>query len=440
MSLRQQLIRSLASILCVVFVLHWLAADLVIRTVAEKQMSTRLSHDGDSLLDTLIRDDKGQLRFNSFHIGSIYEQPFSGHYYVIQVDEAFFYSPSLQNHTLAIMPISSGQTVLYHLTDGPKQQVLLVLGRGFTEFGHQVNITFAEDLTDIDHEITAFRLVYLGLTVIFLLCAIALQNRNIRRSLKPLHDAELQLSGISNGQEQEISLDVPSEIKPLVTEVNRLIALVVRRLQQSRTATGNLAHALKNPLAMIVRIAENPLLAADPALQKMLLAQTSAMQKSIGRELKRARIAGNQQSPQAFNPQHEISLLVNLMQNIYAEKQLFIEFSAPDKYVHCDREDLLELIGNLLDNACKWSRHHISIDISFSHALYITVADDGPGCDTTDPLLLTERGLRLDETIHGHGLGLAIVRDITEFYGGSLDIGRCLQLGGFMAKVRLPLS
>jgi signal transduction histidine kinase len=440
MSLRQRLNRGLALILCIIFVMHWVAADWVIRAVAEKQMATRLTHDSDSLQDTLTRDGHDQLRFDSFHIGSVYNQAFSGHYFVMQVDNDVYYSASLQNQPLALEPVTPGQTHLYHYVDGPKHQPLLVLGRGFEILGHQVSISVAEDLTDIDYDITSIRIGYFGLTLLVLLSAIALQSSNVKRALRPFKDARRQLTDIVNGEQQQITVDVPSEIKPLVNEFNRLLVLVMRRLQQSRTAIGNLAHALKTPLAMLFRIAENPIIAAYPELQQQLQTQTTAIHQCIERELKRARIAGNQKTNMAFNPYQELNAMSQLLQNIYSEKQLQIKVIAPDLQIHYDREDLLELIGNLLDNACKWAKQAITVTIAFSDDLVITVEDDGPGFTDLDAQLLTKRGLRLDESVHGHGLGLAIVRDITEFYSGSLHFDRSTQLGGFLARVRLPIN
>jgi signal transduction histidine kinase len=440
MSLRQRLNLGLVLILCVIFVIHWLAADWVIRTVAEKQMTTRLTHDGDSLLDTLTNDDHGQLVFDSFHIGSVYNQAFSGHYFVVQIDKAVYYSVSLKNQPLAIPPVTLGKMHLYHHIDGPKQQPLLVLGRGFDVSGHQVSISVAEDLTDIDHDITSIRQAYLALTLLVLLTAIALQSRDVKRVLRPFNDTQRQLTDIANGERQQITVDVPSEIKPLVNELNRLLVLVMRRLQQSRMSIGNLAHALKTPLAMLFRIAEHPVITGHPELQKQMQTQTAAIHHCIERELKRARIAGNKQTNMAFNPYQELMALTQLLQNIYAEKDLQIKVIAPDLLVHYDREDLLELLGNLLDNACKWAEKNIIVTIAFSDNFVITVEDDGPGITGLDAQVLTQRGLRLDESVQGHGLGLAIVRDIVAIYDGSLHLDRSSQLGGFLAIVRLPLN
>lgn len=439
-SLRQRLSRGLILILCIVFVLHWLAADWVIRAVAEKQMTTRLNDDGYSLMETLSSDEAGIVSFNASRISSVYSRPFSGHYYVVQIDGKASASPSLQNYPLKLSAIGPNQAMLYHLNEGPQQQPLLVLGQGVVKFGHKIVISVAEDLSAVDHDITAIRFAYFNLTLIILACAIALQRYDVQRSLRSLADVGKELEVITSGNQQQIMADVPSEIKPLVNEVNRLLALVVRRLQQSRTAIGNLAHALKPPLAMLFRVAEHPLFNEHPELRQQLQNQTDSIHRSIERELKRARIAGNSQTSLAFNPYNELTILVELLKTIYAHKRLDINIVAPNLLVHFDREDMLEMIGNLLDNACKWANQQVSVQITFANTLTITIADDGPGCDEGDIQHLTKRGIRLDEAIQGHGLGLAIALDIVEFYGGVLQISRSNALGGLLVSVTLPLG
>jgi signal transduction histidine kinase len=440
MSLRKRLNRGLAIILCLIFIMHWLAADWVIRSVAEKQMATRLMEDTISLMDTLANDTSGKLTFNSYHIGSVYNHAFAGHYYVIQIDDQIYRSTSLQNHQLTLPPLLPGQSKLYHLNDGPQKQPLLILAQGFEKLGHRIAIGIAEDLSSVDHDITSIRLAYFGLTLVLLCCALALQNNGIRRSLQPLANVNRELEAITTGQQQEITTEVPSEIKRLVNEVNHLLKLVVRRLQQSRTAIGNLAHALKPSIALLFKVAEHPVFNDYPELRQQLQSQTDTIHRAIERELQRARIAGHMQSPVTFNPQEELKALSQLLKSVYADKQLQFSITAPNIPVHFDREDMLSMIGNLLDNACKWAKQQIQVEIAFSDNLTISVADDGPGCDELDAKSLTQRGLRLDESIPGHGLGLAIVLDIAEFYEGSLQISRSPKLGGFLATVSLPLQ
>ncbi|WP_446811214.1 sensor histidine kinase [Methylomonas sp. 2BW1-5-20] len=438
MSLRRRLNRGLVIILSLVFIGHWLAADWVIRAVAEKQMMTRLQHDGDSVLDTLTLDGDGQPIFDSSHAGTVYGQSFSGHYFVIHIDGRTYYSTSLQDQPLPFPAMSVGTSQQFHFQDGPRHQPLLVLSRGFERFGRPISISIAEDLTDIGRDIDGIRLAYLVLTVLVLLAAIALQSADVRRSLNPLKAARDELAEIANGRQQQIQARVPAEIKPLVKEVNRLLVLVERRLHQSRTAIGNLAHALKTPLAMLFRLAESPLLNDHPELRKQLQQQTQTIHQRIDRELKRARISGNSQTATVFNPRLELTALAMLLHNIYVEKNLTIQVNAPDQLIHFDREDMLELTGNLLDNACKWADRYVVLTVESRYGMIISVSDDGPGCSEFDMQQLSQRGLRLDEAVQGHGLGLAIVRDIAEFYHGTLTIGRCAELGGLMVNVQFP--
>ena len=438
MSLRRRLNRGLAIILCLIFAGHWFAADWVIRAVAEKQMLTRLTHDGDSLLDTLTVDDAGQISFDSSHAGSVYGQAFSGHYFVIHIDDRAHYSRSLQGQSLPFEPAQKNTHREYHFENGPQQQPLLVLSRGFEKSGHPISISIAEDLTDIGHDIFGIRLAYFGLSLLVLAIAIKLQTADVRRALKPIKVVREELAEIANGNQQQIMTPVPAEIRPLVKEVNRLLILVERRLTQSRTAIGNLAHALKTPLAMLFRLSEDPMLQVHQDFRQQFQQQNQAILQRIERELKRARISGNFQTGSTFNSRLEITSLVKLLQNIYADKDLAIDVLVPDQVIRCDREDMLELIGNLLDNAFKWAKHRIRVEVDCRNGANITVLDDGPGCTETEMTQLCQRGLRLDEAVQGHGLGLAIVRDIVEFYGGSLSIERSQELGGLCVTVQLP--
>jgi len=438
MSLRKRLGRGLIAVLCAIFILHWVAADWVIRSAAEKQMANRLADDGYSLLETLAYSDDDRLTFDSFHISSVYNRRLSGHYYVVKVDAHTYPSPSLLDFPLGVEPVGPDQYRRYHLT-GPGDSPLLVLSLGAVRFGHRINISVAEDLSAVDHDITAIRLAYFSLSMLILFSAIGLLRRDIRRSLQPLLAVGGELEQVADGTRQKIDSDVPEEILPLVDEINHLLELIVRRLQQSRTALGNLAHALKTPITLLLRASEAHLLDAHPDLRLQINTQTEIIQRYIERELKRARIAGDQQAATAFNPRQEMIALKKTMRAIYADKPLDIQVTAPNQPVHFDREDMMEILGNLLDNACKWASKRIDVELSLKDGLVIRVADDGPGCSLEHLAHLTQRGQRLDESVQGHGLGLGIVSDIVNSYHGQLALGRSKNLGGFLATVSLPL-
>ncbi|MFM8331682.1 MAG: ATP-binding protein [Candidatus Methylumidiphilus sp.] len=436
-SLRGRLNQGLAVILTLVFALHWLAADFVIRYVAENEMFTRIEHDGDALLASLKRDRDGALQFSAEHVGLIYGQPFSGHYFVIESQGRVLRSPSMGADDLAVAAVAPGGFKRYHSL-GPQGQPVLALTWAFTLQGQIVRLTVAEDLTQIGHEISQFRLGYLALTVGVLLLAIVLQSIDVRRALRPLAAVRAELQAVGRGERAHIDAEAPREIQPLVDEVNRLLAVVERRMQQSRNAIGNLAHALKTPLSILFRAAADPELAARyPALAQQLGEQTATLHQRIELELKRARLSGAAQPGAGFNPQAELATLMRLLNAMYEGKGVEIAVSAPDKLLPYDREDMLELVGNLADNACKWAKTQVAIDVEcIGEGFTLTVADDGPGCPEEELPHLTQRGLRLDETQPGHGLGLAIVHDIVEFYGGSLSLGRCPRLGGLRVSLR----
>jgi signal transduction histidine kinase len=156
------------------------------------------------------------------------------------------------------------------------------------------------------------------------------------------------------------------------------------------------------------------------------------------RVLKRARLAGAGPATLKFDIQHEIPALIHVLKNIYRDKNLSITFSAPENEpLLIDREDMLELTGNLLDNACKWAKFRVTVRFNINREIHLIIEDDGPGVSEDDMDRLTQRGTRLDEAVNGHGLGLPIAQLIAEQYGGQLILHRSNELGGFCVEAIL---
>jgi len=428
----------LSLILIIVFIGQWAALRYAIRKVVESQTLMHLEHDSDALLSSLGFSAGGALVLKEMGVEEVYRQPFSGHYYVLHLDKKLaLISPSLGDQPLPSVAISPGVKSFREVT-GPKGQLVLTLSQGHSLLNHEVSITVGEDLTEMNEEIDEHSIASLGLILPLLIAAVLMQNLTIRRELQPLSSVKGELEKIRHGELGRIGGEVPGEIRPLVDEVNRLLELVHRRLYQSRTAVGNLAHAIKTPLAVLFRIADDPSLPAEQSAA--LQAQTVIIRDRVERELKRARLAGSDRAGTQVDIHAELQVMSHVLASIYRDKGLEIAIDAPDRPIPYDREDILELLGNLADNACKWAKRQVCIQVleTTDGGIHLRVADDGPGCTPEMTKQLGQRGVRLDESTAGHGLGLAICQDIVDSYGGSLKIGCDQSLGGLTVGVDLP--
>jgi len=209
-------------------------------------------------------------------------------------------------------------------------------------------------------------------------------------------------------------------------------------LKRSRNALGNLGHALKTPLAVLISLAGREELAAHPALRASLREQLEQIEQRLSRELGRARLAGEVLPGARFDCAQELPGLFATLSMIH-DRGLSLDWQAPPGLVlPRDREDLLELLGNLLDNACKWADQRVQLTVEESAEGYrLSVDDDGPGIDAERREAVLGRGTRLDEQVAGHGLGLGIVRDIIEAWHGRIEL-QDSPLGGLRVVVSLP--
>lgn len=436
-SLQARLSIGLLASLLVVISLSWIALSNAIHYIAEEYILSRLQHDNEVLLAALVFTDAKAPSLVMDRISSEYQRAFSGHYYLIHSNGHSLRSRSLWDSELTIPLLSTGESHQLRL-DGPQQQHLMVLVAGYFKQGQNITIAVAEDLSSIEADIHNLQQSFAILAVIALATLVGIQLLIVRTALRPLKNAGKEIRALEYGELRQLSQTVPSEISPLVHEVNHLLAILDQRLQRSRNALGNLAHALKKPLTVLkhLRYNENELTA-----QQTLDAQTQEMQQLIERELRRARLAGEGPIGAYFIPANEIQPLLDTLQKIYQQKDLMIETDIPsDPMLPFDREDMLELLGVLLDNACKWANTKVRLTIQTGDQLLIKIEDDGAGVSDSLVAQLTQRGKRLDESISGDGLGLAIAQDIVEQYHGAMDLGRSKQLGGFYVSVVLPLK
>lgn len=450
-SLEKQLAFALALSLALVFAAFWWVMTYTIHALTERYIVTRLEHDAETLLNNLqFRDGQWQLTANAAE--AIYQRPRSGHYYLIRsrtagrvADKA---STSLGDYAL-YAPLSGPEQRWVYETRALDSPDVLVLRIAFERNGEPGYLYVAEDHSPIQASLRTFDGVFALFSLLGLGLLLALQRRILKRSFATLKPVKQALADIQAGHQVAIQAQVPSEIEPLVNTLNQALSQLQARLERSRQATGNLAHALKSPLNLIYQGLDDAQLQAHPALQQALQQQAQRLHDLIERELSEARTAGRGMVLKAFRFPQDLQDLIDSMQQLYQDKHLIVESEmAVSESVPFDREDLFELIGNLLDNACKWARQRVRLIVKLqANEWVLQLEDDGTGVAPEQMRAIQNRGMRLDESQPGHGLGLSIVRQIVQAYGGSLHFSRAQAftldrsaLGGLQVTVRLPLN
>jgi len=288
--------------------------------------------------------------------------------------------------------------------------------------------------------VRAFQWRYAWLAVGILVTLVGLQMWWVSRGLRPLDDIRAELRALEQGALRQLTAThAPREVQPLVQQINRLLDLLQKRLERSRNALGNLAHGLKTPLTALMQQFDQPEISQHAELKSRLQQHTHTVHQLIERELRRARVVGVALPAGQYDLSAEVEALLQTLRMVYRDKNLQIETRVVSES-HCrlDREDLFELLGNLLDNACKWANTRVRLTIVAQPQWQFTVEDDGPGVEQQELDKLTLRGVRIDESTAGHGLGLSIAKDLVEHYGGELILGRSEDLGGFRCSARIP--
>lgn len=437
-SLKMRLSLGLAASLVLLLTLQWALASLFIHRLTSGQLLARLDRDVESLLGAAHVDVNGVLKIDPTRVSAVYQRPFSGHYYVVRGGGETISSRSLWDASLSVPILAAGARTDFRVI-GPEQRPLLVEARGFRKQEHEMTVAVAEDLSELNAALLRFQLTYGAGSAAVLAILLLVQRAIVSRSLRPVEAVRDNLARLERGETAQLETAGPLEIAPLIAEVNRLLASMSNRSRRSREALGNLAHALKTRLTVLGQVAEAPALATQTNLREMLVESVGEMRRIVERELKRARLLGSAWPGRRVDLRGEIDVLVRTLQAIYIGKSLRLDWEVvPDTQFSGDREDLLELLGNLLDNACKWSAGRVSLKASALEGVCFVIEDDGPGCAPDALEDLTRRGFRADESAAGSGLGLAIVLDIVEGYGGTLLFGPSPVLGGMRVEVRLP--
>ncbi len=414
---------------------------LLFRDHIERRFDTQLRDHMEELVAASEILPNGQLQLTWVPSDPRFNRPLSGWYWqIFDKGKAVKQSKSLWIGKLETHAAAPRQGARIIRIKGPADEAL----RGLTEFitlpeaKRSFVFTVAGPMKDIEHDVALFTRqtsLTLGVLALALLAAILIQ---VRFGLRPLRGLRREIAEIRSGARRRMHENVPSEVTPVVDEINALLEHNARMLEKARAQAANLAHALKNPLTVL----RNEAGGIKGEQGRILKDQTGIIGRNIERHLVRARAAGMQQARDVKTPLEAVCKDLEFsMALLYKERHLDIEVQDMGELVfQGDPHDLEEMLGNLVDNACKWASSRIVIrGARDKNRLTITVEDDGPGISTEHIKGITRRGQRLDETVAGSGLGLDIVLDIAELYEGNLDLGRS-GMGGLRADLDLPAA
>ena len=262
----------------------------------------------------------------------------------------------------------------------------------------------------------------------------------IRRGLSAVNELRVQLGAVRRGDAPQVVGAYPAEVQPLVDDLNALLTDREHRIGRAAARAGDLAHGLKTPLAVLSRDADRAMANGDRDLAASMTAQIDRMRRQIDYHLAGTRATASANTPGiSSSVAGAVQGLVRALERLHADRRLTFEASVPAVHaVRCAREDLEEILGNLLDNAYRWGQSRVRVESTLTDGVIaLAVDDDGPGLDPSRTAPVVERGVRADERVPGSGLGLAIVQQLVGLYGGSLVLTRS-PLGGLRARVFLP--
>ena len=301
-----------------------------------------------------------------------------------------------------------------------------------------------ENTVHLDEQIDVFRLAlwrYLGLAGVLLLLA---QVFALRWSLQPLRRVTRELARVQRGNAEGMSGMHPRELAPLTESINAFIASERENLDRYRNTLSDLAHSLKTPLAVLRSSLDNGV--HEDALREEVRNQVHRMSEIVSYQLSRGVSTGHQLFAAPLEIEARAEGIVTSLEKVYAGKRVLCEFDLdPSARFHGDLGDLMELLGNLLENAFKWAHQRVLLSAhgettrpNRRPGLLLTVEDDGPGIPPEQVDRLLQRGVRGDERVQGHGIGLSIVQNIVRSYHGELTVDISKELGGARFLVRIP--
>lgn len=446
--------------------LFWIAATILaagwglgslFRQHVQAQFHAELTSHLDQLTAQLTVDDKNQPKLLLPLSDPRLTRPFSGYYWQIdRVDDTpandtgmagQLRSRSLWDHVLKL-PILRAPDGIIHFARiaGPQGQWLSVVERTVRveDTPGQAPITFrlmaaANERFMLEPVAQFSSTMWLALAVLAVGLVIAAVVQ-VLVGLAPLRALRSALVRVRSAETQRLEGDFPMEVMPLIDDFNKVLAQNAEVVARARTHAGNLAHALKTPLSVLANAAQADM-GSSSELAQLVTEQVDIARKQVNYHLARAQAAAASRMPGTKTPVLPVvEGLARVMRHIHAERNLVVTVKpmAESLVFRGETQDLQEMLGNLLDNACKWATHQVALSAqSQATTLTLMIDDDGPGLPSGQRDAVLQRGVRADEQVTGSGLGLAIVDDLARLYGGTVKLTES-HLGGLRAVLVLP--
>ncbi|QEA37637.1 sensor histidine kinase [Pistricoccus aurantiacus] len=434
-SLRFRLLVWLGGIALIVVGITWILHGILLNDLARDFLGDRLRQEASFIVKRLNQDS---LSNQSWPDSSSPASQVFHHLYALRLGDSINSShPRWLPHLEPYLQTAKEGLLELHWRD----RHLLIYRVAFTLDGQQGVLLIGEDLAQIEAGLATLHRWVAAIAGLVLALLILLNLVAVNRGLRPLAALQRQLEELRNGQRRRLAFELPSELDPLVNQLNRFMDEQDKRLKRSRESVANLSHALKTPLAAVIQALRGSRLIDSQRRAKMLV-RLEDMHAQLEAELRRSRIAGPYTGQRTFI-KREAEQLIDMFGALYPDKHfsLTTDFAtAPpgqDVMVSVERQDFTEILGILLDNAGKWAKHDVHCHLTYNTQLTIRIRDDGAGVAPQHIPQLGQRGLRLDEGRPGHGLGLSILRQLIEQYSGRLCF-ETAKTGGLEVIVILP--
>ncbi len=400
--------------------LAWLVHGLLLDRMAREFVETRLK-DEVAFLEHQIRASDGNV--DTLQTGDYFQAVFH-HAFAIHSPSRTLISPDTWAPLLRPL-VDSGSDGTLRVSDAETADApsdILAYRKSFRVGDTPIVVIVSEDLGALNRSQAELHAWTAVVSVLLIMLLVTVIWFGIILSLRPVVTLKAALKRLQDGEISRIDVQAPEEFRPLVLQLNHLLDSLDQRLERSRDALANLSHSVKTPIAAVRQILADSDRPLTSDLRHQMAARLDDIDRQLEAEMRRSRFAGPQVGKSAF-PLKQARDLLWMLGRLYPEKSFELSSSLPEESRWpIEEHDLNEILGNLIDNAGKWSRQCVELSLEQSGGVTrIVVTDDGPGVEQSELANLGQRGLRLDEQIPGHGLGLAIVREIVARYGGEIS-------------------